>query len=370
MSGSRHPGRRWAIAAGTISIIAAAASGPASGASAAPGGLAALPSDCASGAPLASGTIATIAGDGTGTSSGDDGPALAAGFSTASGTMAVRPDGTIVFSDSPQAEVRSIDPTGVIHAVAADFEFPLGTALDASGDVLVADRLVRLRRIGRDGAVSTVAGLGASGSTGNDGPAAKAQVNPTQVAVGPDGSVYIDDTNNYRVIRPDGVIHAFAGSLTPGFEGDGSAAVDARFGEGVNGIAVAPDGTVYLGDPANHRVRRVDPSGVITTIAGTGEEGTSGDGGQATAAALDDPHSLALDPAGNLYIGDDEANVIRRIDPSGVITTIAGTGAAGFSGDCGPATAAAIDSPDGIAIHDGAVVFTDSQGTRLRLIVP
>jgi streptogramin lyase len=215
-----------------------------------------------------------------------------------------------------------------------------------------------------------VAGTGVSGSSGNDGPAVDAQVNPSEIAIGPGGDLYFDDTNNYRTIDPQGIIHAFAGTGVPGFSGDGGPAVDATFGEGVNGIATDAAGDVYLGDPGNHRIRKVDPAGIITTIAGSGEAGSSGDGRPALEAALDSPHSMALDADGSLYFVDDAANVVRRIDPDGIISTIAGAGTAGYSGDCGPATAAQLDGPSAITLHDGVLYILDSGNGRIRVIVP
>ncbi len=234
----------------------------------------------------------------------------------------------------------------------------------------MANGVKSLMKVDPSGAVSTVAGTGVSGSTGNDGPASLAMVNPTQVAVGPRGELYIDDMNNYRTIDPDGLIHAFAGSTTPGYAGDDGPAVDALFGEEVVGVAADAAGNVYLGDPGNHRIRKVDPAGIITTIAGTGQPGSDGDDGPATAAAIDEPGSIAVDEAGNVYFSDFRSNTVRRIDPSGIITTVAGTGAAGFSGDCGPAVAAQLNQPGGLAVHDGLLYILDEGNHRVRVILP
>ena len=225
-------------------------------------------------------------------------------------------------------------------------------------------------RIDPSGTVTTVAGTAVGGSSGNDGPASLAQVNPTQVVIGPGGDLYFDDTNSYRTIGPPGIIHAFAGTGTAGFSGDGGPAVDGTFGEDVDGISADTYGNVYLGDPGNHRIRKVDPAGIITTIAGTGESGSTGDGGPATQAAIDTPKAIAVDAIGDIYFSDDGSNSVRRIDPTGIITTIAGTGAAGFSGDCGAAVAAQLSQPAGLAVLDGALYVVDSGNNRVRAILP
>ncbi len=327
------------------------------------------PTDCATGVALPSGSIATIAGTGTPGFSGDGGPAVAADLRSQSGTITLDPSGALYFGDTASGSVRRIGPDGIIDTVATGFEFPLGVAIDAAGDVYLANHVQLLMRIDASGAVTTEAGS-VAGSSGNDGPAGLAQVNPTQVAVGPNGDLYFDDTNSYRTIDPAGIIHAFAGTGTAGFSGDGGPAVQATFSEEVDGIAADTSGNVYLGDPGNHRIRQVDPAGIITTMAGTGESGSSGDGGPATAAAIDSPAAITVDPTGNVYFSDDASNTVRRIDPKGTIATIAGTGTAGFSGDCGPASAAQLSLPAGLAVRDGVLYILDSGNNRIRVVVP
>ena len=157
---------------------------------------------------------------------------------------------------------------------------------------------------------------------------------------------------------------------TAGFSGDGGPAVAATLGEEVLGVAVDPEGNVYLGDQGNHRIRKVDPSGTITTMAGTGAFGSTGDGGLATAATLEKPRSIAVDDAGDVYVADWGTNTVRKIDAAGVITTVAGTGSAGFSGDCGPAASAQLDQPYGLAVRDGALFISDEGNHRIRMVVP
>ena len=287
---SGHPYSRQALTALALTtLVTSIALGavPTLAASPAPSTAILLPNGCPVGGALPSGSIATVAGTGASGHTGDGGPALAAAVQPSSGTIAIDPDGALYFSDGFHGTVRRIAPDGTIETFASGFEFPLGLAVDAAGDIILADHLQLIHRIDPAGAVTTVAGQAVGGSTGNEGPATKAEVNPTQIAIGPKGDLYFDDSNNYRTIDPRGVIHAFAGSLTPGFAGDGGPALDALFGESVDGIAADAAGNVYLGDPSNHRIRKVDTAGIITTIAGTGVAGSSGDGGPASAAMVD-----------------------------------------------------------------------------------
>ena len=242
-------------------------------------------------------------------------------------------------------------------------------ALDAGGDLYFADNTDIIRRLDPSGTVTTFAGTGVSGSTGNEGPAIAAQVNPSRSAIGPSGDLYFDDMNNYRTIDAAGVIHAFAGSTTAGFAGDGGPAVDALLGEGVGGVAVDPVGNVYLADAGNHRIRKVDGAGIITTIAGTGDQGTSGDGGPAVAAMIDTPVALTIDDAGNLYFADYGPNTVRKSMPAASSPPWRVPVAAGSSGDCGPATGAQLNQPQAIALHDGVLYLFDSENGRVRVIV-
>ena len=360
--------RLASIMAITLALVLAAAGAVAVGTS--PGSVSLPPTACPAGMALARGSIATIAGTGQGTSSGDGVSALEAAISSSSGSIAVDGSGAVYLGDTVGHSLRRIGADGTISTLAKDFYFPLGVAIDAAGNVYLANGMKSLMKIDPRGTVSTVAGTGVTGSTGNDGPAAMAMVNPTQVAVGPRGDLYIDDTNNYRTIDLDGLIHAFAGSTTPGYSGDDGPAVDALFGEGVVGVAADAAGNVYLGDPGNHRIRKVDPAGILTTIAGTGQPGSDGDDGPATAATVDGPGSIALDPVGNIYFSDVGSHTVRRIDPSGIIATIAGTGSAGFSGDCGPAVGAQLNQPGGLAVHDGLLYILDGGNHRVRIVPP
>jgi RHS repeat-associated protein len=216
-----------------------------------------------------------------------------------------------------------------------------------------------------------IAGTGTRGFNGDDIPATTARLDtPQGVAYGADGSVFIADSGNHRVRRvgPDGVITTVAGTGVPGFGGDGGVATQAQLNFPI-GIAPGPDGSLYIADHNNHRIRRVGPNGVISTIAGTGVAGFSGDGDLATSARLRAPTNLALTPDGGVFVTDSGNHRVRLIQPGGAITTVAGTGTAGSGGDGGPATQAQLNTPVDVAVSaDGSVYVVDATNERLRRI--
>ena len=186
------------------------------------------------------------------------------------------------------------------------------------------------------------------------------------------GNIYIADFHWARIHRvdPDGVVTTFAGTGDPGFSGDGGPATQAGL-VGPRGMAVDAIGNVYIADGSDHRIRRVDPDGVITTFAGTGESGFSGDGGPATQAGLFFPTDVGVDSNGSVYIADLRNYRIRRVDRDGVITTFAGTGESGFSGDGGPAAQADLSFPQSVAVDaTGNVCIADSANHRIRRVDP
>ena len=244
-------------------------------------------------------------------------------------------------------------------------------ALDGSGNLYIADLgNHRIRKVDAAGVISTVAGDGTWGSSGDGGPATAAQLRrPYDVALDGAGNLYIADEFNRRIRKVDaaGVITTVAGDGTEGFGGDGGPATAARL-DSPSGVALDGDGNLYIADRGNNRIRKVR-SGVITTVAGDGTYGYSGDGGPATAALLNGPTDVAVDGAGNLYIADHDNDRIRKVDPAGVITTVAGDGTEGYGGDGGAATAAQLHWPRGVAL-DGAgnLYIADTSNHRIRKV--
>jgi len=273
-------------------------------------------------------------------------------------------------------------------ATAAQLNSPAGVAIDMVGNVFVADTAnQRIRRIdAATGVITTVAGGakdGAPGFGGDGGKATAAQLNsPAGVAIDRAGNGFVADTANQRIRRIDaatGVITTVAGGAkdgAAGFAGDGGRATRAQLNN-PTGVVVDSAGNVFVADSANQRIRRIDAvTGVINTIAGgaaKGAPGSGGDGGPATRAQLSGPSGVAIDGAGNLLIADTGNQRIRRIEnATGLLTTIAGgaaDNAPGFGGDGGPATAAQLDNPAGVAVDGGGnVTIADTANERIRRI--
>jgi hypothetical protein len=230
-------------------------------------------------------------------------------------------------------------------ATAASLHNPMGVFKDSVGNIIISDKNnFRVRRVSTSGIISTIVGNGAGGYTGDGGPALAAAISsPEGIDMGPDGSLYIgiSSVGYVRRVGPDGNMYRYAGNNTFMYSGDGGPATAA----GLHGNArIVADtlGNVYIADATNQRVRMVNTAGIISTVAGTGVSGFSGDGGPATAAKLNNPYGLAIDKMGNLFICDGGNKRIRKVNPAGVISTVAGNGAAGSSGDGGPATSASI----------------------------
>jgi hypothetical protein len=229
----------------------------------------------------------------------------------------------------------------------------------------------RIRRVDADtGIITTVAGGGRT--LGDGGPATKAKLNsPRGIAVDMAGDFFIGDSGDNRVRRVDaltGIITTVAGNGTRGYGGDGGPATGAEL-NGLRGVVVDGSGNLFIADASNYRIRRVDArTGIITTVAGNGTNTYSGDGGPATQAGMTMVNSLALDSLGNLFVGDVLDNRIRRVDAfTGIITTVAGNGTAGFSGDGGPAVSAELDAPYAVAVdHFGNMFIGDSANNRVR----
>ena len=260
----------------------------------------------------------------------------------------------------------------------ARFNEPYGIAVDNAGNIYVADRHNHcVRRVdGNSGIVTTFAGIGSSRFGGDDGPASHAGlVEPNGLALDPaQNRLFITDVADHRVRVVDlasEVISTFAGTGEPEHSGDGGPASAAGV-YGARAVKVAADGTVYVLERQGSTLRAVDPhSGIISTVAGTGERAYGGDDGPALAASFDAPKELAIDREGNLLIVDTENHAIRRVDiRTGTVATIAGSGRQGGDGDGGPARTAALDRPHGAAVAaDGAIYIGDTNNHRIRKLV-
>ncbi|HXD92306.1 MAG TPA: gliding motility-associated C-terminal domain-containing protein [Bacteroidia bacterium] len=237
------------------------------------------------------------------------------------------------------------------QATNAEFYFPFSLSLDAGGNIYVADAYNRvIRKINTAGIITTVAGGGFNG-LGDGGQATAANLwNPTQAFFDATGNMYIVDNghNRIRLVSTTGIISTIAGNGQTGFGGDGGPATAAKL-HGPQYVTFDASGNLYIADVGNNRIRKINTTGIISTIAGTGTAGFSGDGGQATAAKLNGPDGVTFDTNGNLYVADYSNNRIRMVNTAGIINTIVGTRVAGFSGDGGQATVAQINGPnDGI----------------------
>ena len=249
--------------------------------------------------------------------------------------------------------------------------------MDSSGNLFIADTFNnRIRKVDTSGNISTVAGTGTVGFSGDGDPATSAQLNfPHGVALDSSGNLFIADQDNQRIRKVDtsGNISTVAGTGTAGFSGDGGPATSAQLA-GPLGVAFDSSGNLFITETSNNRIRKVDTSGNISTAAGTGTAGFSGDGGPATSAQLKNPTGVAVDSSGNLFIADRTNNRIRKVDTSGNITTVAGTGATGsleggYSGDGGPATSAKLSLPEGVAVDSSGNLFiADRLNHRIRKV--
>ena len=249
----------------------------------------------------------------------------------------------------------------------------VGLAADANGNVYLADQNNNVvRKVDTNGTITTFAGTGAQGFSGDNGPATQALLNqPSGVCVAPSGVVYVNDQKNNRVraISTSGTITTVAGSGSTLSSGDGGPATSAGM---VNPIRCAVDqsGNLYIADQNAHDIRKVNTSGVISTFAGIANaQGFSGDNGPAVAAQMSNPTAVSFDAAGNLYVTDQFNHRIRKIDTSGTITTVAGNGVNGFFGDHGPATSASLNYPGETVVDSAGNLFiVDTVNQVIRLV--
>jgi len=257
-------------------------------------------------------------------------------------------------------------------ATQANVGFPVGMAEDVAGNFYFATS-GRVRKVDKNGIITTVAGTGVAGSSGDNGPAIQAQLNaPDGVAVDGAGNIYISEQEGYRVRKVDlnGIITTIVGTGTPGYSGDGGPATQAQIGRPA-GLTLDAAGNLYIAVwyYSSNTIRKVDANGIITTFAGTGSGGYNGDGGLAIQAKLYFPLDVTVDASGNLYIADSHNMRIRKVDPSGIITTFAGSGSTGFNGDGGLATQATLWYPSSVTVDSGGNLYIlDNYNERIRKV--
>ncbi len=385
------------------------------------------------------GIIHTLAGTGQAGYNGDGIPATSAELNNPM-SVAVDGNGNVFIAESGGYRIRQITPDGIIHTIAgtgvssykgdgglavnATISNPWAVQVDSSGNVYFSDN-GRIREITTDGLIHTIAGNGTYVYTGDGLPAVASGLDALNFAIDPAGDLYIADSEVglVHIVTPDGIINTVAGSLR--FSGDGGPAIGAEFCLPY-GVTIDGFGNMYVGDTNNHRVRKIDPTGLVSTYAGTGWQtsnvrsgiatqvnighpmglaadaagnlyvadqwkcrvdlispdgmlqtiaggncGYGGDNGPASSALLAQPRALALDQAGNLYIADYDNNRVRMISAEGTITTYAGTGTAGSGADGIPATQSALSSPEGLAVDAaGNLYIADYGSNRIRMVAP
>jgi len=333
------------------------------------------------------GIIQTVAGNGARYRfGGDGGPARSALLGTPTGVV-VDSAGNVFIADQRNFCVRKVSPDGIIRTFAGNGELgysgdggpaaearlnmPSGLALDSAGNLFIADGS-HIHKVTPAGVITTVAGTYGQGASGEDGPALKATFAfASGVAVDSAGNIYVADFDAHRVrkVGRDGNISTVAGNGEPGFSGDGLSAAKAQL-NGPWGVAVDAAGILYIADSNNRRIRKVSSSGVITTVAGNGVvSGYAGDGGPATQAPLGSPYGVTLDQAGNIYIADTFFDAVRKVGVDGRISTLAGGGTRGFRGDGGPATAAWLATPFSVALdRTGNLFIADTDNDRIRVV--
>ncbi len=349
------------------------------------------------GTNLPSDIITTVAGNGNFGYSGDGSAATNASLGYPS-DVAVDSTGNLFIADVNNEVIRKVDNSGIITTVAgngtngfagdggaatnAELNFPYSVAVDKYGNLFIGDSNQRIRKVSTNGIITTVAGNGTNGYSGDGGAATNAELFYPSVALDTIGDLFITDSGNnvIREVKTNGIITTVAGNGygagigLGGYSGDGGAATNAELFNPLN-TAVDAAGNLFIADIGNQVVREVKTNGTITTVAGNGYGagtrygGYSGDGGEATNAELFYPQDVAVDPTGNLFIVDVGNNVIREVQTNGIITTAAGNGNPGYSGDGGVATNAELGSPQGEDVDATGDLFIADGNNVIRKVV-
>ena len=258
-------------------------------------------------------------------------------------------------------------------AITAELHSPEDVAVDSSGNIYIADTAnAYIRKVTTDGNINYIAGDGSIGFAGDGGYATSAGlIAPFALAVDSSGNVYFAENGDSRIRKIDAKsldISTVAGNGTPGFTGDGRTATKAQMNS-PTGVAVDSAGNLYIADSLNCRIRKVASGGNISTFAGNGTFSYSGDGGAAVQAQLNTPQGVAADAAGNFYIADTLNNVVRKVSPNGTISNFAGNGGAGNSGDGSAATSAQLNGPQGLAVDaSGNLFIADTLNAKVRKV--
>ena len=331
------------------------------------------------------GIITTVAGNGSAPFSGDGGVATNAEIQPTG--VAVDAAGNLFIADDDNNRIRKVDTNGIITTVAgngnasfsgdggvatnAALQNPFGVTVDAAGNLFIADTVNwRIRKVNTNGIITTVAGNGTNFFSGDGGAATNAGMHPASVALDAVGNLFIADNGNYRIrkVNTNGIITTVAGNGNQSFSGDGGAATNAALNAPIS-VAVDSNGNLFIADANNNRVRKVDTNGIITTVAGNGtlDYSGAGDGGVATNAGVASPYGVVVDVLGNLFIADANDSRIRKVNTNGIITTVAGSANTGFSGDGGAATRAWLANPFGVTVDtSGDLFIADNSNFRIR----
>lgn len=332
-------------------------------------------------------TISTFAGVGGSSSfSGDGGPATAAKLYSPTDVF-VAPWGDAYIADRWNNRIRKVSSSGIITTIAGNgttawgadgvpatttgISFPRSLCVDGAGNIYFTDEgNRRIRKITPGGLIYNVAGTGNLGHTGDGGPATAADIDmPEFICADAAGNLYFSGVSQViRKINTAGIISTFAGNGTGGYSGDGGPATAAQF-LAPSGLCADLAGNIYIVDGSSHVIRKVDLAGIISTFAGNGTEAYTGDGGPATNASLAWPEDVCADGGGNIFITDRGNNVVRKVSASGSISTVAGNGTLGLTGDGGPATAAQLAFPVGICMDiSGNLYIADHNASRIRKV--